>query len=89
MKVSSNPFTGESNGESIEQSLPDDWKIKRLVREYFEENDRGYPAKIAKHWNLRWGEVSTALKELVEEGFLVSHCGHYRRVEPNLNQPER
>ncbi|MBW4421070.1 MAG: hypothetical protein KME13_17845 [Myxacorys californica WJT36-NPBG1] len=83
-----NPFTGE-NGKAIEQPLPDDWRIKRLVREYFEENDRGYPAKIAKHWNLRWGEVSDALKQLEGEGFLTSTAGHYRRIEPNLNQPER
>ncbi|MBW4422238.1 MAG: hypothetical protein KME13_23985 [Myxacorys californica WJT36-NPBG1] len=85
MKV--NPFTGE-NGESVEQSLPSDWKIKAKVREYFETRDRGYPAKIASETNLRWKEVSDALKELKGEGFLTSTAGHYRRIEPNLNQPE-
>lgn len=66
--------------KAIEPSLPDDWTVKAKVREYFETHDRGYGAKIAKATNLRWSEVSNALKELVDEGFLVSSSGHYRKI---------
>lgn len=77
-----NPLTGEVE-KPAEQSLLDDWKIKQLVQEYFEDNNSGFASRIAKAMNLKWADTTAALKELHSEGLLKrsQHNHSYRRID--------